>query len=201
MPLWAFSSAIWVSSPVATAFVVEVASFLRAQAVELAPEGIGQVADPRVVGFLAPHTHQVDGPRHLHGAPTVRTFTVQVAAEDAPGFEQAVDPLGHPPEVADGTAGTVEEGSDERVDAYATLLVEDVNGVADPLGDRGVLALRLTLGGAFGADRERGDLADQHRAEDRLRLQLVAEGLDADLNFGLIPLQQDDALAGESMLE
>ena len=69
--------------------------------------------------------------------------------------------------------------------------------VMGSLGDRGV----LTLGGAFGADRADGDFADQHRAERGLRLQLVAEGLDADLDLGLIALEQDDPLTGQLMLE
>ncbi len=141
MPLWACNSAIWASTRSKTAGRAR-AQLRRArcrgrplreggQAVKSRPRGHSRDRRSSCRGERSLRTPvRVDGPSHLHGRPIgARTLAIQIAAEDTPGFEQAVDPLGHPTEVADGAAGAVEEGGDERVDAKATLLVEGIDGV------------------------------------------------------------------------
>ena len=143
-PRWASNSVILASISSSSATL---AQFRRPSGVEVAPlvRRRGRETRPRSPldsspilvswAFIDADADEVGGPAPSRPSPIAAgPSTSSLRRRDSPGFEQAFDPLGHPPEVADRAPRVVGEGVAEGVDPTAALLVEGVDGVADPLG-------------------------------------------------------------------
>ena len=121
----------------------------------------------------------------------------QDAPNLAPGLDQPVNALGRPPEFDEIPPGVIGDGVEEEFDEIDAVVIERLGRVPDPTRQ----SLLLLPGPALHPDRKRGDLPDQNLAKGGLRIKLGHEGSGAKLDLRGILLGQNDAGAGQAMLE